>query len=125
MKLSKRLRKWRRNITTQTPLDYVLMLHEDILGFADEVRALERENKLLVAKANVERILRENAEDENKRLREVVAKAHKVQSVLCGDRDYRYCSEECPLWDERSGACEACEITDAVHDMGIEVDDGR
>ena len=47
MKLSKRLRKWRKNITTQTPLDYVLTLHEDIMGFADEVKALEVENKKL------------------------------------------------------------------------------
>ena len=47
MKLSKRLRKWRANLTTQTPLDYVLMLHEDIIGFADEVKALEAENDRL------------------------------------------------------------------------------
>ena len=49
MKLSKRLRKWRKNLTVQTPLDYVLVLQEDIMGFADEVKALEAENKELKA----------------------------------------------------------------------------
>lgn len=70
MKLSKRLRKWRRNITTQTPFDYVLVLQEDIRGFAEEVRALERENETLVAKANAERLARQNAEAELRAMRE-------------------------------------------------------
>lgn len=52
MKLSKRLRKWRKNITTQTLLDYVLVLHEDIMDFADEVKALEMENAKLRELAN-------------------------------------------------------------------------
>jgi len=47
MKLSKRLRKWKANITVQIPIDYMLMLRDDIDGFADEVKALEAENKEL------------------------------------------------------------------------------
>ena len=47
MKLSKRLRKWKANLTTQTPVDYVITLREDINGFADEVKALEAENAKL------------------------------------------------------------------------------
>lgn len=47
MKLSKRLRKWKANLTTQTPIDYVITLREDINCFADEVKALERENAKL------------------------------------------------------------------------------
>lgn len=47
MKLSKRLRKWKGNLTTQTPIDYVITLRADINGFADEVKALEKENAKL------------------------------------------------------------------------------
>lgn len=47
MKLSKRLRKWKANLTTQTPIDYVITLRADINGFADEVKALEKENAKL------------------------------------------------------------------------------
>lgn len=47
MKLSKRLRKWKANLMTQTPVEYVLTLRTDVNGFADEVKALERENDKL------------------------------------------------------------------------------
>lgn len=47
MKLSKRLRKWKANLTTQTPVEYILTLRADVNGFADEVKALERENAKL------------------------------------------------------------------------------
>ena len=47
MKLSKRLRKWKANLTTQTPFDYVMTLRADVNAFADEVKALESENAKL------------------------------------------------------------------------------
>lgn len=47
MRLSKRLRKWKANLTTQTPVEYVITLREDVNSFADEVRSLERENAKL------------------------------------------------------------------------------
>lgn len=59
MKLSKRLRKWKANLTTQTPIDYVITLRADINGFADEVKALEAENaKLRDERARYEDLVR-------------------------------------------------------------------
>lgn len=47
MKLSKRLRRWRDNLTTQASVEYVLALRRDVSIFADEAKALERDNAKL------------------------------------------------------------------------------
>ena len=44
MKLSEAIRKWKRNITTNTTVEYALALRADINAFSDAAQALEREN---------------------------------------------------------------------------------
>ena len=51
MNISKQLRKWKANLTTQMPVEYVLTLRADVKGFADEVKVLESENEKLRADA--------------------------------------------------------------------------
>lgn len=96
MKLSKRLRKWKGNLTTQTPAEYVLTLRADVNGFADEVKALEHENARL--KADVEK-LRELARDA-------------IRTISC-DR----------CWHERQGNCtpSQCVWDERADSLGIEV----
>lgn len=84
MKLSKRLRKWRMNLTTQTPVEYVLTLRADVNGFADEVKALEVENK---------------------KLRELARDA--IRAITC-DRCWHegqgHCTPTRCVWDERAAS---------------------
>lgn len=47
MKLSEAIREWKRNITTNMAVEYVLTLRADINAFSDAAQALERENAKL------------------------------------------------------------------------------
>ena len=62
---------------------------------------------------------------ENERLREAVATAIKVQTVLCGDMDMPRCREECPLHRQETDDCLACDVIEAAMEAGIEVQGGN
>ena len=47
MKLSEAISKWKRSITTNMAVEYVLTLRADINAFSDAAQALERENEKL------------------------------------------------------------------------------
>ena len=95
MKLSKRLRKWKANLTTQTPIDYVITLRADVNGFADEVKALEMENA---------------------KLRELVRHMHMCTEHIEGFGVYYDC-DNCVLDGTRE-----CDFSQRMRELGIEVE---
>ena len=58
---------------------------------------------------------------ENAKLREAIAKAVHVQTVLCADKDAPWCRNECQLHRAESDDCEACDVLEVVQELGIEV----
>lgn len=87
----------------------------------DESSALEVEN-LRLSHENFK--LQQHLEAEkqrNAKLREAVATAIKVQTVLCGDADSLYCRKKCPLHRQESDDCLACDVIGVAQELGIEV----
>lgn len=62
----------------------------------------------------------EKTEAENAKLREAIAKAVHVQTVLCADKDAPWCRNECQLHRAESDDCEACDVLEVVQELGIE-----
>lgn len=65
---------------------------------------------------------RDDLKAENAKLRDAVATAIKVQTVLCGDADSLYCRNECPLHRPESNDCLACDVMVVAQELEIEVD---
>lgn len=62
-----------------------------------------------------------NLERENAKLRKAIAKAVRVQTVLCADKDAPWCRNECQLHRAESDDCEACDVLEVAQALGIEV----
>lgn len=60
-------------------------------------------------------------EAENAKLRAAVAKAIKVQTYLCADKDKPWCDMECALHRADTDDCEACDLIGLAAKLGIEV----
>lgn len=58
---------------------------------------------------------------ENAKLRELVATAIRVQTVLCGNADSLYCRNECPLHRPESNDCLACDVIEVAQELRVEV----
>ena len=143
MRLSKRLRKWKVNLTTQTPFEYILTLRSDVNGFADKAKALESENaKLKEGLEDVRQIMADelekqvsdyrarhieqariiaDLESENAKLRELVEAILQCAGEIKRDKG----CDACPMYNgdepEAFSSSRWCLLRPMLRELGIDV----
>lgn len=100
-----------------------------VVGKAGTIAMQQKIGKLRKRIAELEHVVVERnrrikqLKDENKKMREAIANAVHVQTVLCADKDAPWCRNECQLHRAESDDCEACDVIEVVQELGIEVDE--